>query len=228
MLTSKKSLLIFILVFTIKTASAASTFLAPKLDRSRIIYPEESTGGVSLQIKNKNKFPVLVQAKVINEEGNKNVDFFIVTPPIFRLNQDEQTRIRVILTNKSEIPKDREKMFWLCVKAIPPESKVNLLTRVEMVPNECIKLFARPSSLSGLLTSDVPKIRWVHYKNTVIAKNNTPYYIVFNKLIIGGGELNMPGYLPPYGEQRYKVNNTKYNHIKYNIIDDNGGISDMY
>ncbi|EHL3488570.1 molecular chaperone, partial [Salmonella enterica] len=68
MLTSKKSLLIFILVFTIKTASAASTFLAPKLDRSRIIYPEESTGGVSLQIKNKNKFPVLVQAKVINEE----------------------------------------------------------------------------------------------------------------------------------------------------------------
>ncbi|EBH8802139.1 hypothetical protein EB444_23845 [Salmonella enterica] len=38
----------------------------------------------------------------------------------------------------------------------------------------------------------------------------------------------MPGYLPPYGEQRYKVNNTKYNHIKYNIIDDNGGISDMY
>ncbi|EDY1997700.1 fimbria/pilus periplasmic chaperone [Salmonella enterica subsp. diarizonae] len=72
-----------------------------------------------------------------------------VTPPIFRLNQDEQTRIRVILTNKSEIPKDREKMFWLCVKAIPPESKVNLLTRVEMVPNECIKLFVCIGYLSG-------------------------------------------------------------------------------
>ncbi|EIR5058076.1 molecular chaperone, partial [Salmonella enterica] len=214
MLTSKKWLLIFILVFTTKTASAASAFLAPELDRSRIIYPEESTGGVSLQIKNKNKFPVLVQTEVINEEGNKNVDFFLVTPPIFRLDQDDQSRIRVILTNKSEIPKDKEKMFWLCVKAIPPESNVNLLTRVEIVPNECIKLFARPSSLSGLLTSDVPNIRWGHYKNTVIAKNNTPYYIVFNELIIGGSELNMPGYLPPYGEKIYKVNNTKYNHVK--------------
>lgn len=45
---------------------------------------------------------------------------FIITPPLFRLDALQSSRLRIVKT-EGAFPIDRESLQWICVKAIPPK-----------------------------------------------------------------------------------------------------------
>ncbi|MCW3417785.1 fimbria/pilus periplasmic chaperone [Escherichia coli] len=65
-----------------------------KVDRSRLIAHESSHGSL-LTIENSHKYPILVQTRIINEDKKGKSEHFIATPPIFRLNEGQKSKIRI-------------------------------------------------------------------------------------------------------------------------------------
>ncbi|NPE97657.1 Dr fimbrial biogenesis chaperone DraB, partial [Escherichia coli] len=64
-------------------------------------------------------YPMLVQSEVLSED-QKSPAPFVVTPPLFRLDGQQSSRLRIVRTG-GEFPSDRESLQWICVKGIPPK-----------------------------------------------------------------------------------------------------------
>ncbi|EPL4527120.1 fimbria/pilus periplasmic chaperone, partial [Enterobacter asburiae] len=88
------------------------------LSATRLVYTTGSPG-ISVTINNPDDFPVPAQSE-ITAADDKGRAPFSVTPPLFRLDGKQQSRVRVIMTGEPAAT-DRESLNWLCVTAIPPE-----------------------------------------------------------------------------------------------------------
>ena len=63
--------------------------------QSRVIFHESDTHGVQFSLSNQSENPYLVQTKVTTLDGEKSKTY-ITTPPLFRLDEKEQTSIKVV------------------------------------------------------------------------------------------------------------------------------------
>ncbi|VEA08982.1 Putative fimbrial chaparone [Salmonella enterica subsp. enterica serovar Sanjuan] len=114
---------------------------------TRIIYPANQAE-VQVTLKNKdNDKRYLVHSWVSNIDDSKAP--FIITPPIYKLEESRQTLLHVVYTgNKSALPQDRESLFMMNVKsvsAIPAELRDNNMLQFAIKTK--LKLFYRPASL---------------------------------------------------------------------------------
>lgn len=66
------------------------------LGATRVICPE-GAAGAQLSVSNPQSRPMLVQSKVTDED-HKTPSPFLVTPPLFRLEANQQSRLRIIRT----------------------------------------------------------------------------------------------------------------------------------
>lgn len=203
-----------------------------ELGGTRVIYKLDSNS-VSLRVKNTQPYPVLVQPTVYNED-RKTEGPFLVTPPIQRMEPDTQTRLRIILTNE-EISQDKESLFWLCVKGVPPvnigdeesSKKDYAEINVNVLSNSCIKLITRPDSIKITPVKASEKIKWSIRGNEIIAKNNSPLYINFSSVNFNGTEAKLQErYIKPYSEMKFRINTKKAtNSIEWSVYDDYGAES---
>ncbi|MEF9898154.1 MAG: fimbria/pilus periplasmic chaperone [Pseudomonas sp.] len=90
-----------------------------KIGASRIIYGLAS-GGATLSVSNPQDYPILVQSVVLGEDTKSKAPF-VVTPPLFRLEGQQQSRLRIVRTG-GDFANDRESLQWLCVNGIPPKA----------------------------------------------------------------------------------------------------------
>ncbi|WP_238493690.1 fimbria/pilus periplasmic chaperone [Pantoea ananatis] len=98
---------------------------------------------------------MLVQSTVTGED-RKTPAPFLVTPPLFRIEANQQSRLRIIRTGGS-LPQTREGLYWLCVKALPPSGDASghasgVSMTVNMAISMCDKLIFRPSGRGGWRT----------------------------------------------------------------------------
>lgn len=114
---------------------------------TRVIY-NGSANQAAISVNNPDNNPYLIQSWVSKNENSDDGDSaFTTTPPLFKLNPHAQNSVRVMLTNNS-VPKDRESVYWLSIKAIPassPGAKNELLIAVKSK----MKLLYRPAGLKG-------------------------------------------------------------------------------
>lgn len=109
------------------------------LGKTRIIYSPSTSGSV-ISVSNSNEFPVLVQSSVksVNEKDGEAP--FVVTPPLFRLDPKQQSRLRVVMTQDVKV-KDKESLYWLCAMGIPPEQgdawAEGMMARRTATPRTC-------------------------------------------------------------------------------------------
>lgn len=109
----------------------------------------------TIRVKNPDDMPYLVQSWVNADlEGNVKAPF-MVTPPLFRLNGGRENTLRVMKTAQA-LPEDRESVFWLSVKSVPPEAE-GTGNHLQIAVRTRIKLFYRPASLSGSLEEAAKK-----------------------------------------------------------------------
>lgn len=207
------------------------------IEGSRIIYRSDSTGSV-LPVENPQTYPVLVQTKVLTEKKDKSAPFF-VSPPLFRLDSGKRYSLRIAKTGDS-FPQDKESLFWVCVKGIPPKADdlwagkqdnaganrdVGVLLNISI--DNCIKLIVRPNKLEGNSLDHANQLLWRKSGNELIGYNKSAFYINLSTLSFNGVKLT-PDYIPPGGERRFMLEGKGGDDtgtVTWNVIDDYGAVS---
>ncbi|WP_129991324.1 molecular chaperone [Rahnella sp. CFA14(1/10)] len=160
---------------------------AVDLDSSRVIYHAENDGEDS-RVKNNGDITYLVQSWVDKGWNIKGAPF-TVTPPIFKLEKGNESKISVIYTGKGEAS-DRESLYWLNVKSIPALDKKALKNKVVIAVSHRVKLIYRPEGLPGDPAAAIGTLEWTKKSpDTVHVKNNSPYYVTLSQVILNGKKI---------------------------------------
>lgn len=76
---------------------------------------------------------------------------FIITPPLYRLDKDQQNVERIVLAGA--LPQDKESLYWLNIKAIPAASRKD--NTLQIAVKTRIKLIYRPAALKGVIPEEL-------------------------------------------------------------------------
>ncbi|ELX8379435.1 molecular chaperone [Providencia vermicola] len=207
--------------FLMMTQAYASVVLGG----TRVIYDANSKEA-SISVRNNDKRPYLIQSWIDNFEGQNQAKLpFVITPPLFRIEPESTNSLRIVYTGK-DLPEDRESIFWLNVKSIPPtdpKAKNNLTISI----NNRIKLIYRPKSLFNSDAENAyKKVTFERNGNMLVGKNPTPYYVSFSDLQVGNKSINEPAMLPPMGEQSWNISGAQGNKVMWKAVSDAGAITD--
>lgn len=199
----------------------------------RVIYPEGEKQGVTLTAYNKSPASYLMQSWINPvDPATGDVDLsrhgtpvmpFIVTPPLARLEANGELALR-IRRNDMPLPRDRESVFFISMKALPaqqPDGEQMVMTVVSS-----IKLFYRPAGLAKRAVADMaPKLTFSRSGDQLTAINPTPYWLTFSRLAVGQVALDKPALrlmVPPFGRQSYTLPATASGKVSWQLIDEDG------
>ncbi|VUS87907.1 putative fimbrial chaperone YraI [Klebsiella spallanzanii] len=221
----------FLMVVIMKRTIAAITLLLLStaaqagivMGGTRVVYLEGKREA-ALSVTNADTHaPYLVQSWVENyEENNKSRVPFIVTPPLFRLDPEQQNVLRINYIGGT-LPTDRESIFWLNVKSIAPTQK-DETNKLQVNIKSKFKIFYRPNGLSGDAADAWRKLTFKLEGSRLIAQNPTPYFVSFFTITVGGKTITEPGMIGPLTHKEWSVNSSGV--VKWRAINDFGGITD--
>lgn len=197
------------------------------LDRTRLIITEkEASASVNLS-NTSSAIPFLAQSWVEDEKGNKIAAPLLVLPPLQRINGGQKGIARVTKTSGIEqLPKDRESLFFLNVREIPPKpDKPNTL---QLAMQSRIKLFYRPAAVIPKSKSEVWQDQVVFQKNgnQITAQNPTPYYITLLGLSDDAKRklTHFPGIMiAPKSSQQFAITEASVSTFSMMFVNDYGG-----
>ncbi|CAI0718791.1 MULTISPECIES: molecular chaperone [Serratia] len=188
---------------------------------TRVVYD----GGLresSLSVSNPDKVPYLIQSWVDPQTAGSEKAPFILTPPLFRLEGGDKNVLRIVRLG-GNLPKDRESLYWLNVKAIPSsENKDNTL---QIAVNTRIKLIYRPEQLKDKSPEAVAgQLSWSRQGGKLRVNNPTPYYMNFQSVKIEGQEVRDATYVAPFSSADFALQEVKAgNAVSWIVINDFGG-----
>lgn len=207
--------------FLIVTQANASVVLGG----TRVIYDANSKEA-SITVRNNDKTPYLIQSWIDHFDSNNQTKLpFVITPPLFRIEPESSNSLRIVYTGK-DLPDDKESVFWLNVKSIPPTDP-NAKNNLTISINNRIKLIYRPKSLSSTdAGAAYKKVTFERKGNLLVGKNPTPYYVSFSELKVGNKSIDEPVMLPPMGEHSWNISGIQVNKVMWKAVTDVGGITD--
>ncbi|MBR8300502.1 fimbria/pilus periplasmic chaperone [Burkholderia dolosa] len=188
-------------------AMVVSVQAAIVITGTRIVYPEQSRE-VNVRLTNIEAAPVLVQSWIDDGDANANPDQinvpFVLTPPVFRVEPKKGQTLRVMYTG-TNLPTDRESLFWFNVQEIPPQptnaEDTNLL---QLAFRTRIKLFFRPAALQDGPSGAPLKWTVAHDDkgaSVLRVDNPSPYYVSFSRVTLKAGDREIqfdPSMVPPF------------------------------
>lgn len=203
------------------------------LGGTRVIYPA-NLAEVQVALKNKdNDKRYLVHSWVSNIDDSKAP--FIITPPIYKLDENHQTLLHVVYTgSQSSVPQDRESLYMANVKsvsAIPEALRDN--NTLQFAIKTKLKLFYRPVSLKESEAKTAwQSLQFSRSQNQLIVKNPTPFYVTFGRLTVAGKEIKpaagqqtpsaLTMMVAPFGEQRFPLSSSAKEDVVWTAINDFG------
>ncbi|OAT36727.1 fimbria/pilus periplasmic chaperone [Proteus myxofaciens] len=194
------------------------------LGATRVIYPADQKQVKLSVINNEDNGIFLIQSWIENIDHQKS-DQMIITPPLFTMNGKKENTLRIIDATNNQLPKDRESIFWINVKAIPAtdKSKLNENT-LQLAIISRIKLYYRPTGLSISPEKSVDELRFKRQSASLIAINPTPYYMTLTELTIGKTKLENT-LVAPFSESTIDVPNNANGDVSYQTINDYGALT---
>lgn len=162
------------------------------INGTRIIYPEKNKE-VIVQLINTGDAPSLVQSWIDDGDINSTPETakvpFLLSPPVIKVNEHNGQQLR-IKKLPATLPADRESVFFLNVLDIPPRPE-NLQNQntVQLAIKSRIKLFYRPTSLTGTLDDAVGKMTLVANGHEFRISNNSPFFITVANISRGKNKL---------------------------------------
>lgn len=155
------------------------------LGATRVIYPQGNKQ-ISLAVTNTDEKAIfLIQSWVADSEGKKISDF-VITPPLFKLMPKKENTLRVIHLGPNALPKDRESIYYLNVKAIPAVAEeAQSSNTLQIATQSVIKLFMRPQGLS-MPSAEAPTALRCNLERGMLKVNNpSPYFVTMVNVQIG-------------------------------------------
>lgn len=178
----------------------------------------------SLSVNNPDKTPYLIQSWIDTQDGGTAKAPFIITPPLFRLDGEQQNVLRVV--RAGNLPEDHESLYWLNVKAIPSGKKME--NTLQIAVRTRIKLIYRPSALKDSAPEEqTDKLVWSRNGNQLQVKNPTAYYMNFNEITVGGKKLDNVTYVAPGSTASFAMP-AGGSTVNWKIISDYGAIGPVH
>lgn len=206
----------------------ASAAVVP--DRTRLVF-EESAPSVSVTVSNKNpQLPFIVQSWIENESGQKVTSPFMVLPPLQRIEPNESSVLRIVKLPELALPTDRESVFYLNIREIPPKSQA--VNSMQIALQSKIKLFYRPAAVKRERGEDLAlglNLKIDPAAKQLIVDNPTPFHITVVGLLAGPEKTRMPidtVMIAPRGNARFALSDISFNTLRVSNMNDFGGQSD--
>ncbi len=203
------------------------------LGATRIIYTPGSKGQI-VPVLNAQDYPMLVQTIVTVDEESEDAPSgrFSAVPPLFRLDGQQRAKVRIVHTGGG-FPEDRESLYWVCVKGIPPSGEDSwadgqapdrATLMVQTLINNCIKLLVRPSALAGQdALAMAERLSWRLDKQGLTATNPTPFYINLSALTVGGKAVEQVRHIAPFTSHTFALPAGAKGELEWRAISDLGG-----
>ncbi|AIG04364.1 pili assembly chaperone [Pseudomonas fluorescens] len=159
------------------------------ISSTRVIYPQNDRE-VTVRLESKNHKPVLIQVWLDNGDENSTPQVgdvpFVATPPILRMEPEQQQVIRLAYTGEP-LPPERESLFWLNVLEVPSQQvSGEQSNRLQLAFRSRIKVFFRPHNLPYTPDAAPAKLQWRHFSTDqgqgLELYNPTPYYVSFDQV----------------------------------------------
>lgn len=189
---------------------------------TRLIYPGGKKES-SLSVTNNDATPYLIQSWV---ESNKGAAPFLLTPPLFRLEGEQQTRLRVIYSGG--LPENKESMFWMNIKAIPSSQAKAGANTLQIAIKTRIKLIYRPKSVQGTPEMVTEQLRWTRSGSTLQVMNPTAFYMNFAEVKVGGAEVKEANWVGPGETARFQLPGVSAGALQWKLINDYGGTGALH
>ena len=200
--------------FTVACLSLSS-HATVQLSANRLFYHGKDQD-VNISVKNPEDREYLIQSWV-DATGNPALEHagklpFVVSPPLFHMANKSEAVVQIMYTGEG-LPTDRESLVWLDVKAIPAvtDAEKKIKTKVMIAVLTRIKVFYRPENLQGHSDDAIAALTWQRVDNNhVVVKNNTPYYVVMNKITINHEDIKVSvednnTVVAPFGQQTFNA-----------------------
>lgn len=187
---------------------------------TRVIY-DGGKREASLSVSNPDSVAYLIQSWIDSPNGGADKAPFVITPPLYRLDQGQQNVMRIV--RAGNLPDNKESMYWLNVKSIPSsERRENTL---QIAVKTRIKLIYRPQSLKDHVPEDVAdKLSWEKVGSSLKVINPTSYYMNFNEISVGGKIVPDVTYVAPGQTATFALPaSITGGKITYKLISDFGG-----
>lgn len=187
---------------------------------TRVVY-DGNKKEASISVNNPDSTPYLIQSWIEPLNGGAEKAPFIITPPLYRLDKDQQNVERIILAGA--LPQNKESLYWLNIKAIPSAPRKD--NTLQIAVKTQIKLIYRPSSLKGTTPEDLAeKLQWSRVGNNIQVTNPTSYVMNFNMINVAGRQLDNVSYVLPGSTAQFSLpNGVSGGAVKFSIINDYGG-----
>lgn len=191
---------------------------------TRVVY-DGSKKEASISVSNPEKqTPYLIQSWVESASDAATAKApFIVTPPLFRLDAEQENVLRVVRTG-GRLPEDKESVFWMNIKSIPASDKPES-NALQISVKTRIKLFYRPAGLTGNAAEAYKSLTFARQGNELHINNPTPYHVSFFQVTVGASELKNAGMVAPHGSLNLPIPAGAQGVVRWKAINDYGGIT---
>lgn len=206
------------------------------LDRTRMIITGSSESASANLSNTSPDVPFLAQAWVEDASGKHITSPLLVLPALQRINGGQKGVIRVTKTaGINALPQDRETLFYLNVREIPPKPKKANVLQLSMQSR--IKLFYRPTAAIPASRDAVWQDQVSFHKQgkTFVATNPTPYFITIiglsRKPVEKGGEpiTTFPGVMiAPKSTLDIPVTDSSVSDFMVMYVNDYGGHPEIH
>lgn len=197
-----------------------------QLSATRVIFNEgKREAGLRVRDRTPGSPAHLIQSW-ITDAVEAETSLITVVPPLFRLESGASRTLRIIKT-EGQLPTDRESLFWLNVKVIPPTDKAaeNVLKTVVVFQ---LKLIYRPAALKQ--SEAVRAYRSLTFASGSVGQlnvsNPTAYYVSLAHLKVDGVEVPEAALLPPYQTASYSIAASAPRKVTWVAVDDFGSMTE--
>lgn len=214
------------LLFLLGTSFAVNAAVSP--DRTRIIL-NQSDKSVSVRLTNQSTtIPFLAQSWIEDKDNKKSRNYITAVPPMVRLEAGEQVQVRLIpQPTLTQLPADRESLFYFNVREIPPRSEQKNVMQIAMQSR--IKIFWRPKAVevkNGQVNL-TGKFDVNRTASGLTLKNNSPYFITVGYIGTNGKTLlpkTSSMMAEPFGQASQEIKDLPAN-FQVGFIGDYGGLN---
>lgn len=206
------------------------------LEQTRIIWDSRSKQE-DISLKNNSNDIYLIQTGVFESPtGQIQSDYFIVTPPLYRLNPNSQQTMKIIPQNKIEqLPKDQESLFYFSAIGIPgvsSDENENSTARLSIGTRLVINLFYRPEGLQQSSDEAIKSLRFNTQNKNLCIENPSEYFVTLSSININNQQYDQAAGVMIAPKSKYSLavptqlaQSTK---VSWTAINDYGGDSEAY
>ncbi|AWV00350.1 molecular chaperone [Burkholderia sp. JP2-270] len=172
-------------------AGAAHAAIVP--DRTRVIFNEGEQAAIVTITNKSTTYPYLVQSWLEDAKGNKITSPLMVVPPLQRVEANERNVLRIAKLPGTELPADRESVFYLNIREVPP--KTDTPNTLQIALHTQMKLFYRPKAVQPARDEDwtLPMtLRVDTAAHKLVFDNPTPYHVTVVDVSSGAQKTPVP------------------------------------